>query len=92
MKGTTASFRRTIRLAAGYQLQKAPGGPGHILVAPMGAIQLNESAAVILELCSGQYTSEEVIARALQRGKDSLADDVRSFLDAALRRGWLVEG
>lgn len=92
MKGKTAPPRRKIRLAAGHQLQKNPSGSGHILVSRKGSIQLNESAAMVLALCNGAHTSEEVVARILRAKGDSLTDDVRAFLDAARRRGWTVEG
>jgi len=91
MKGKTASSRRTIRLAAGYRLQTRSAGGGRSLVSSKGSIQLNDSAATVLELCNGSYTSEEIVARVLREKDDSLADDVRAFLDAAQRRGWVVE-
>ena len=91
MKGKTASLRRTIRLASGYQLQASPSGTERRLVSPKGSIQLNESAAAILELCNGKHTSDEIVARVLRTRDDSLADDVRAFLDAARRRGWIVK-
>lgn len=92
MKGKTASLRRTIRLASGYQLQKGSSGKDHKLVSPKGSIPLNESAALILEMCNGKYTAEEIVVRVLRTKDDGLADDVRAFLDAAVRRGWIVEG
>lgn len=92
MKGKTASLRRTIRLAPGYQLHKGPSGSEHRLVSPKGSIPLNDSAAGILEMCDGKHTAEEIVARVLRTRDDSLADDVRAFLDAAARRGWIVEG
>jgi pyrroloquinoline quinone biosynthesis protein D len=91
MNGKTGSLRRKIRLAAGYQLQTGPSGSAHILVSPKGPIQLNESAAMILELCDGTYSAEEIVARVVGERDDSLADDVRAFLEAAQRRGWIVE-
>jgi len=92
MNGKTASLRRTIRLAPGYQLQRDPSGSGSALVSPKGPIQLNESAAMILDLCNGTYSGEEIVARVLRaNGNNNLADDVRAFLDAAQRRGWIVE-
>ena len=95
MKGKTAPLRRTIRLAAGYQLQRGPAGEGHTLMSAKGPIPLNETAALILELCNGQYTLEAVVARALQergagRQDARLEEDLRAFLDAAQRRGWIV--
>jgi pyrroloquinoline quinone biosynthesis protein D len=93
MKGKTASSRRKIRLATGYQLQMDPSGSGHTLASPKGSIQLNDAAATILDLCNGTYTAEEIVARVLRtKDDDSLADDIRAFLDAAQRRGWIVEG
>jgi pyrroloquinoline quinone biosynthesis protein D len=92
MKGKTAPSRRKIRLASGHQLQKDPSGSGHVLVSPKGSIQLNESAAIVLALCDGTHTSEDVVARVLRAKDDSLADDVRAFLEAARSRGWVVEG
>jgi pyrroloquinoline quinone biosynthesis protein D len=62
------------------------------LISPKGSIPLNDSAAMILEMCNGKHTAEEIVARVVRTGDDSLADDVRAFLDAAGRRGWIVEG
>jgi pyrroloquinoline quinone biosynthesis protein D len=92
MNGKTASLRRTIRLAPGYQLQGDPAGSGHSLISPKGPIQLNDSAAMILDLCNGTFSGEEIVARVLRAKDNNLADDVRAFLDAAQRRGWIVEG
>ncbi len=91
MKGKTASLRRTIRLATGYQLQADPSGSGHSLLSPKGPIQVNESAATILGLCDGTHTREEIVVQVVRGRDDNLADDVRAFLDAAQRRGWIVE-
>jgi len=91
MKGKTASRQRKVRLAPGHRLQKDAAGRGHILVSPKGSVQLNESAAAILALCDGSRTREGIAARILRSKNDSLADDVREFLDAARRRGWIVE-
>ncbi len=90
MKGKTASLRRTIRLAAGYQLQAGSAGREHILVSPRGSVQLNETAATILRMCNGKHTGEDIVAHVLRSRDDSLAEDVRAFLDAAQRRGWIV--
>jgi pyrroloquinoline quinone biosynthesis protein D len=91
MNGKTARPGRKIRLASAHQLQKDPSGRGHVLVSPKGSVQLNESAAMVLALCDGTLTAEEIVARVLGARDDSLADDVRAFLDAARRRGWILE-
>ena len=92
MKDKAVSRGGRIRLAAGRQLQKDSAGNGHFLAGPAGIVQLNESAAAILALCDGTLTREQIIARILPRSKDdSFAVDVREFLNAARRRGWIVE-
>ena len=92
MKDKAASRGGRVRLAAARQLQKDPGGNGYFLAGPAGVVQLNESAAAILALCDGTLTREQIIARILPRSKDdSFAVDVREFLNAARRRGWIVE-
>jgi pyrroloquinoline quinone biosynthesis protein D len=92
MKDKTVARASKVRLAAGRQLQKDSAGDGHFLTGPAGVVQLNESAAAILALCDGTLTREQIIARVLPRSKeDSFAVDVREFLNAARRRGWIVE-
>jgi hypothetical protein len=59
---------------------------------PKGPVQVNETAATILSLCNGSHTREEIVARIVRERGGSLADDVRAFLSAAERRGWIVEG
>ena len=72
-------------------MQTSPAGSEHRLVSPKGSVQLNETAATILGMCNGKHTAEEVVARVLRSMDDSLVDDVRAFLDAAQRRGWIVK-
>ncbi|HEY3786541.1 MAG TPA: pyrroloquinoline quinone biosynthesis peptide chaperone PqqD [Steroidobacteraceae bacterium] len=92
MKDKPASRPGRVRLAPGRHLQKDSVGDGHLLAGPGGIVQLNESAAAILALCDGTLTREQIIARILPRSKDdSFAEDVREFLNAARRRGWIVE-
>jgi pyrroloquinoline quinone biosynthesis protein D len=92
MKDKTVSRTSRVRLAPGRQLHKDSVGNGHFLAGHPGAVQLNESAAAILALCDGTLTREQIIARVLPRSRDdTLAVDVREFLKAARRRGWIVE-
>jgi pyrroloquinoline quinone biosynthesis protein D len=92
MKDKAWSRTSRIRLAPGRQLQKDSAGTGHFLAGPTGVVQLNESAAAILALCDGTLTRDQIIARVLPRSKDdSFAVDVREFLNAARRRGWIIE-
>ena len=91
MKDKVRSRTSKIRLAAGRQLRKEPPN-GHVLAGPRGVVQLNESAAAILSLCDGTLTRDQIITRILRRSKDDrFAIEVRDFLNAARRRGWIIE-
>jgi pyrroloquinoline quinone biosynthesis protein D len=91
MKDKAWSRGSKVRLAPGRHLQR-DSADGHFLASPAGVVQLNESAAAILALCDGTRTHDQIIARVLPRSKDdSLAVDVREFLTAARRRGWVIE-
>ncbi len=82
---------RRLRLASGRHLRPATARRGPVLTSPAGPVQLNDTAAAILALCDGSRTREEVVSAALASRDADLADDVRAFLAAARRRGWLVE-
>jgi pyrroloquinoline quinone biosynthesis protein D len=87
-----ASCRNKVRLAPGRHVQMESPRELCVLVHPAGVVQLNASAAEILELCDGTRTREEIIAHLLPRHTDpALACDVREFLEAARRRGWIIE-
>jgi hypothetical protein len=49
------------------------------------------TAAAILALCDGTCTGAEIVARVAGASDPSLAADVRAFLEAARRSGWVVE-
>jgi pyrroloquinoline quinone biosynthesis protein D len=91
MKDKARSRTSKIRLASGHQLQK-DSSTGYFLAGPRGVVQLNKSAATILSLCDGTLTRDQIIARILRRSPDDrFAVDVREFLNAARRRGWIIE-
>ena len=63
-----------------------------VLVQPSGIVPLNESAAVLLELCDGTRSFDEVVEQFVaQPGNDGLAADAQDFLEAARQRDWVVE-
>ena len=72
-------------------MRMGPAGSESRLLSPKGSIQVNETAATILELCNGKHTAEEIVAQIRSTRDDSLANDVRAFLEAAQRRGWIVK-
>jgi len=56
-----------------------------------GRVRLNVTAAAILGLCDGSLTRAEIVTRVAGAADPSLAADVRAFLEAARRSGWVVE-
>ena len=56
-----------------------------------GRVRLNATAVAILALCDGTYTREEIVTRIAGTADPSLAADVRAFLEAGRRSGWVVE-
>ena len=80
------------RLAPGRQVRVEWRDGRPVLVLPDGTVQLNESAANILELCDGTRTADEIIAQYVpDPSTTELASDGREFLEAAVARGWIVE-
>lgn len=79
-----------LRIAPGYRLQWEPAQNCHVLLYPEGMVQLNPSAAAVLEFCDGSLDADGIVAalEAKYPGAD-LAADVRQFLEVADERGWL---
>lgn len=56
-----------------------------------GRVGLNATAAAILVLCNGTYTRAEIVTHVAGTTDPALAADVRAFLEAARRSGWVIE-
>jgi pyrroloquinoline quinone biosynthesis protein D len=91
MRAKSSTRRLKVRLAPAHRLQRPPAGGGPVLVTRSGRVRLNATAATILSLCDGNYTRAEIVTRVASAGDPALAADVRAFLEAARRSGWVVE-
>ena len=91
MRAKSSTRRPKIRLASAHRLLRPPAGAGPVLVTRSGQVRLNATAATILALCDGTYTRGEIITSVAGTADPSLAADVRAFLEAARRSGWVVE-
>jgi len=69
------------RLARGVRLRYDAVRSTYMLLRPEGAVELNPSAAAVLELCDGERTVGAIVAEleAKYAGAD-LGDDVRELL------------
>jgi len=75
-----------------YRLQFEEAQGCHVLLFPEGLIKLSVSAAAILERCQQATTLGELVEelKTAFPGVDGLEDDVRAFLDDALKEDWVV--
>ncbi len=65
----------------------------HVLLYPEGMVRLNQSAGEIIKRCDGISTVDEIVADLESSfGVADLRQDVDTFLDMALNKGWLVDG
>jgi pyrroloquinoline quinone biosynthesis protein D len=91
MRAKNSTRRPKVRLATAHRLLRPPAGGGPVLETRSGRVRLNASAATILGLCDGSRTPAEIVTRVAGTGDTVLAADVRAFLEAARRSGWVVE-
>ena len=91
MRTKSSTRRPKLRLAPAHRVLKPSAGGGPVLVTHSGRVRLNATAAAILALCDGNSTRAEIVALVAGAADPSLAADVRAFLEAARRSGWVVE-
>lgn len=91
MTAKRSTRRLKVRLAPAHRLLRPPTGPGPVLVTRSGRVRLNATAAAILALCDGACTRAEIVSRVAGTADPALAADVRAFLEAARRSGWVTE-
>jgi pyrroloquinoline quinone biosynthesis protein D len=62
------------------------------LLVPEGVVLLNSTAAVVLELCDGARSLDEIISvLSIRYDRVDLGDDVRGLLDAMAHRGLVAD-
>jgi len=85
---------QSVAITPGFRLQWEEAQGCHVLLFPEGMIQLNESAAVILQHCESAATVAELIAALQARfpEAETLPDDVMEFLQVAQEKNWVTLG
>ncbi|QXP83996.1 pyrroloquinoline quinone biosynthesis peptide chaperone PqqD [Methylococcus sp. ANG] len=64
----------------------------HVMLYPEGMIELNDTAAAILELCDGQNNLTSIVEKLEQKYEATgIEADVREMLESALNNGWIRE-
>jgi pyrroloquinoline quinone biosynthesis protein D len=71
-----------------FQWEEAQGC--YVILYPEGMVRLNESAAEILKLCTGEMSVAELVRTLNAKYPDAkVAEDVRHFLQVAHENGWI---
>lgn len=79
------------RLDTLYRLQWEEAQKAWVLLYPEGMVKLNDSAAAILQRCDGAHTLDMLIDELQTSfGVQGIAPEVRTFVEHACERGWLV--
>lgn len=62
----------------------------HVLLYPEGIVKLNETAAAILETCTGgQSIGDGAVELAVRYGRGDLRAEALNFLEVAHAKGWI---
>lgn len=77
-------------LTIGHRLQKDVDKEKFYLLYPEGMVELNQSATLILQLCDGQHTTNDIIS-TLEKNfpNEEIRNDVIDFIGAAYGNGWI---
>jgi pyrroloquinoline quinone biosynthesis protein D len=80
------------RLPNGFRLHHDKVRDRYVLLFPEGAIGLNDSAVMVLELCDGERTIEDIadVLSARFDGAD-VHDDVEELLLSLANRGMVID-
>ena len=86
----TASLPERPKLSRRFRLQYEEAQSRWVLLYPEGMVQLNHSAAEILQRCDGERSLPEIVAELEQAfNAQDLAPQVQSLLEEGQRRGWI---
>jgi pyrroloquinoline quinone biosynthesis protein D len=84
------------RLAAKARLRFDRKTNRYLLLYPEKGMQLNATAADIVQLCTGEYTVAEIVTRLAEKyapqPQDVIEREVHTFLDALSARALLAAG
>lgn len=78
------------KLSRKFRLQFEPAQDRWVLLYPEGMVQLNPSAAEILQRCDGSAGVDEIVASLQEKfNVEGIAPEVRALLEEGQRRGWI---
>ncbi len=75
-----------------HRLQWEDAQQKHVILYPEGMVELNPSSAEILQLCDGSRDLSQIVTELEEIFSTSdLKDDINSFLEVALKNGWIEQ-
>ncbi len=81
-----------IKFSPMHRLQWEEAQQKYVILYPEGLVELNESSAEILQLCDGSRNINQIVAELEEMFSASdLKDDINSFLEVALKNGWIEQ-
>ncbi len=88
----TIDTTKTINLAAGHRLQWEEAQNAYVILYPEGMVELNQTSAEILKLCTGELSFDEIVNKLEQLfNVQNISDDVGEFIQVALTNGWIKQ-
>ena len=82
----------TISFSSMHRLQWEEVQQKNVILYPEGMVELNESSAEILKLCDGSRTLAKLVPDLEEKFSTSgLKNDISSFLEVALKNGWIQQ-
>jgi len=91
-KNMTINPELTINFSSTHRLQWEEAQQKDVILYPEGMVELNQSSAEILKLCDGSRTLDQVVIALEEKFSTSgLKNDISSFLEDALKNGWIQQ-
>lgn len=73
-----------------FQLQFEEAQGCYVLLYPEGMVQLNQSAGLIMSLCTGENSMEKIVEILEDKfSSTGLEKEIESFLREAMNRKWI---
>jgi pyrroloquinoline quinone biosynthesis protein D len=86
----TATLPERPKLSRRFRLQYEGAQSRWVLLYPEGMVQLNPSAAEILQRCDGERTLQGIVSELETAfNAQGLEPEVRNLLEEGQRRGWI---
>ena len=75
-----------------HRLQWEEAQQKDVILYPEGMVELNQSSAEILKLCDGSRKLDQIVIDLEEKFSTSgLKNDISSFLEDALKNGWIQQ-